>query len=664
MDVQMEINGEQQIKGRKLLPLLILILLFCTTLFSGCVSEPNAKRNRFISSGEEGLKEGEGSSTSSIGRTIGVVNDIDGEISGSEDNLELFNRGQAEIRYVIDPFDGTYQAKTSIPKNFTGLLYLSGLNITSLADRLVFVRFKFGRSLEPVTIPATIGRGSGITPQTDIELLIMDIQDRPFENIRLVYDLFDYNTYGANEDPVTDPRNKGLFCRGLRLEYDPTFEGELGDSQCDEAGEICKYAYAKIADSGLYYQNPYDPTKDDLAYLPSEPQINLNTSSIYYNSLSLSDALKKCLPDNNNLNNLNYVLGGTSSVSGSTITYNQTLSSSIVNSSNDFTQYTYKGPFRTIDRANWEITKDALQSQAVGNKFGLFDNYLVGYTACSSSDPTICAEAGYQSYLFPKAGKVSLKSNIEHFSSSSITGTRSLAVLSSSGTTQYMDGCNLRVMNYDSLTNTGISSCNVTAEIELFYYDEETGEERTIDSNIDVKIQLIRPSTTDYEGKEVLYESMKTCSNSNACGADECCYNSRCWSKDIVSQCLEDTTGEGNLGIGQSCTSNYECSSLCCDQSKGVCAVHINTDTEQVLCSKTPGQQCVAKEWCGKESVSNCIIVKTGLDLQGNQKCALRCYPIPTFSDCRDGVCIPPETPAVPAFDPDNCDSAVDPPIL
>jgi len=58
-------------------------------------------------------------------------------------------------------------------------------------------------------------------------------------------------------------------------------------------------------------------------------------------------------------------------------------------------------------------------------------------------------------------------------------------------------------------------------------------------------------------------------------------------------------------------------------------------------------------------------VVKTGLDLQGKKTCALRCYNVPTFGECKDGTCFPPETPEIPSFDPSDpaaCDEAIDPP--
>jgi len=214
-----------------------------------------------------------------------------GEMNG--DTLDdILKNGRAEIRYIVDPIDGTYKSKVTIPKNFTGLLYIAGINITSLRDKLVQVRFNFGREMEPITIPAIIARGQGILPQTDIEVVAMQITDHPFANIRLFYDLFDYTNYTASSTAVSDPRDSRLYCRGLRLEQDPT-ASTTAVSSCASGGDKCLYSYAKIVDSGL---NQTSSGIDiPIPGAPSEPQINLGQED--YSKESLEAALKKCLPD-------------------------------------------------------------------------------------------------------------------------------------------------------------------------------------------------------------------------------------------------------------------------------------------------------------------------------------------------------------------------------
>lgn len=604
----------------------------------------------------------ESDSTPVDGNAAGPGEGGDGSVASTLDGI--LENGEAELRHIVDPTDGTYKTKVTIPKNFTGLLYLSGLNITSLASKLVYARFNFGRDLEPVTIQATIGRAPGITPQTDIEVVILDINDKPFEDIRLLYDLFDYNDYDSDNDgteegtPVSDARDGYLYCRGLKLEHDPTFQSSLTNTACDgldgdgnSTDEKCLYAYAKIKDSGLYDSN-------SLALIPSTPQIDIGGSG--YTSDSETYAVTKCLPDSNNSSQLQAVLNATSITGAATLAGGETVTMPSA------ATYTYNGPYRALSQTSWEISAGSLFSDmTVGGTtpMGLFQkSYDIG-----NYDP----DGGYRSFLFPRSGTMSLSAGVQHFSLTDPFPTmgspdtpRTLTSLVSSGDSNYVDGCNIRMLEYDSSSNEGISSCNVTATIELLTIDAATNKETILTSSSKVKLQLIRPSETDYMGREVLYTSMKTCINSQSCGATECCFNSRCWSKELVAQCLEDASIVGNNGIGESCTSDFQCSSFCCNSSTGVCAVHLNTQDEQVLCSKAPGQTCVAREWCRKENVQHCYIVKTSKTAQGQQECALRCYNVPTYGDCRDGYCFPPVPPAVPEFDSSNpdCTEAIDPP--
>ena len=637
----------------------------------------------------------------------------------------------SELRHIVDPFDGSYKTKVSIPKNFTGLLFLSGLNITALSNRLISVRFRFGRDLEPVTIDAVVGRAPGLTPQTDTEVLILDMNNRPFENIRLLYDLYDYSDYrdDANplietKSPTNDPRNVGLYCRGLKLEHDPTFLPGNNNARCDgivacpfsvnqcnggakcasngspqglvigdvanihfldelnnkcyrningtnwvdvsvsggqilsPTGEKCLYAYAKIKDKGLIQAN-------NVAFNPVLPQIDISGGG--YATDSKDQQLTKCLPGildlttpANSVGHLKTLLNATS-VAGAALLFGNTVTTA------DNSSYTYQGPYRALDEAAWEISGGAVFSNiATGaNPVGLFQGSLAGA-------PTInglpSGNGGFNAFLFPRAGKMSLQSNVTHFSATTpFAPIRAQNSLAANGNSDFMDGCNIRVSNHDSFSNEGISSCNVTAVIEILAKDPTTGETVILgNANHELKLQLIRPSQTDFEGKEVLFTAMKSCQTSNGCGGDECCYNNRCWSKNLVSQCIEDAPTIGNGGVGASCGSDYECSSLCCNQNTSSCAVHINSATEKVLCSKSPGQRCVAEEFCRIEQVPTCQVTKTGIDPQGKQLCALRCFNIPTHGSCTNGFCQLPAFPDPETFDPDNpdCTNAKDPPVL
>lgn len=629
-------------------------LMACLLLVTSCVE--NSGRGRRLASSEATQKTGGSEDNQSHGQGSGPT---DGGLD--DDGVDL-SQGKSEIRFIVDPFSGTYKNKVTIPKNFTGELYLSGLNLTALKDRIIEVRFNFGRELEPVIIPATITRGSGITPQTDIEVLALSMDGRPFNQIRLLYNLFDYNDYRDENgdetlEPVMDPRDGNLFCRGLNVEDDPTFEGTASNTQCDGLDsqglpndEKCLYSYAKILDTGLFHDPDVTDGGPGFGRIPSEPQLDITSANNQgYAGESIEDNLKKCLPDNFDKDHIEGVLGMSFPTPSSPLLGQQ------FPGAGDHS--IFRGPYRPIGEWSWEISGLALFSDVDSNTepSGLFKK---------SFDGTV--NSGHESFLFPRAGKLDLQAGVEYFGSDEPFSPRSLKSLLSSGESQYVDGCNIRVSEYSSFTNEGISSCNVTATIDIVTTSLETGEKQVINTTKDVKLQLARPSVENFRGEEVLFQSMKTCSSSNSCGSDECCFNDRCWSKDLVSQCLEDADVVGNRGTGEACSSDYSCSSLCCNESKGTCDVHVNTDQEQVLCSKAPGQSCVSKEYCRKENINECFIVKTGSDNQGNETCALRCYNVPTFGSCKNGVCAPPVAPPIPQFDPENpdCSEAVDPPTF
>jgi hypothetical protein len=624
---------------------LMLAFTIFSLLMTSCVPtrDVSSRRSSTARSTDNGSGPGSGNGQGAVPG--------DGGISAGDE--ELIN-GRAELRHIVDPFDGTYKTKVTIPKNFTGLLYLSGLNFTSLAGKLVSARFRFGRELEPVVIQGTIGRAPGITPQTDIEVLILDFQDRPFENIRLLYDLYDYNDYRSDinpllEDkaPTNDPRDTGLYCRGLRTEHDPTFISTPSNPNCGVAGNRCLYSYAKLKDSGLIVKS------SGIALVPSEPQVDLAGGG--YTLDPLTNTLKKCLPDNNNAGNLNTALN--SNIAGA-LAYGLDITPNI------FPEiHQYKGPFRPLATDEWHISGSAILSDVTSPSYpsGLFQFSM-------NSDPNNLveyADGGYRSFMFPRAGTMPLSSGVDYLGNlSDPYGLKTLDTLLTSGDSKFMGGCNIRASNYDSFANEHIGSCNVVATIELIHTNLLTNQEEVLTSSTAVKLQLSRASITNFQGQEVLYSSLSSCSSSQTCGSNECCFNSRCWDKELVTQCLEDVAVVGNRGVGEVCNSDFECSSLCCNQSTGACSVHINDNENRVLCSKAPGQSCVMKEYCREENLSTCFIVNTGLDLQGQQLCSLRCYNVPTFGECINGICAPPPIPSVPIFDPTNpdCTTAIDPP--
>lgn len=537
---------------------------------------------------------------------------------------------KVELSHLVDPFEGTYKKKVSIPKNYKGNLYIAGLNVSALSSKLIKVRFNFGVDSQSVVLNATVARAPGIIPQTDIQVLVVDMNSRPFSKMVLGYDLYDYNDYDSDTSkaPVQDPMDSGLYCRGLKLEDDPTFDNTTAtNSTCSLATDKCLYAYAKVADSAMYNATT------GLTITPTRPQIWTLSSGTRTPTVANS-ALTMCLPDSPDILGLNSLFD---------------LNLVGANWNDSLLGANYRGPYRAINASGWKIQQSAIFNT---NKKGLFE----------SSFSTNDTYTGFKSLMFPRAGTVSLNQDVRYLGSSDRFGARSTLVADSTGTSKYVDGCNLRVMNYNVATAESISSCNVNGSIEIFYYNS-AGAEVNITTDRTIKLQLLRASLTNSEGKEVLASAFKRCESSSTCGSDECCYNSRCWSKELVTQCVDQTPVIGNQPIGDNCSSDYECSSLCCNSSTGSCAPHTTTGTNPVLCNKSAGQTCVAKQFCKPEYVATCKIVKTGTDANGKVTCTLRCPAVETYGECTAGYCVPPAVPAIPTFDPSNpdCSTAVDP---
>jgi hypothetical protein len=587
-------------------------------------------------------KNGNGNIDCPVG--VNCATPTDGSVGSTDEEIIP----KVEIRHLIEPkiddddTGGDYTRKLTIPKNYHGLLYLAGINVTTLADKNVKVRFNFGVTGEPITVPATVSQAAGLTPQTSVEVLVMDLRYRPFEDVQLIYDLFDYNEYTfrgssdvtALDEPVQDNRNEKLFCRGLSLKDDPTFEGQVADG-CKDTNDVCKYAYAKIVDKGLVRDGtPAVPIT------PQEPNIQSGTEAFYKDDDSIM--LNRCLPDNPASNT--YVYKDDPDSSTISLPYGASTS---VNSED----YYFLGPYRPINEANWEITSNAIFS----TKYGVFGDSMSG---------TLTA-AGIKSLMFPVATKFDLPKDVEYLGSNNPEDSRSLMTMTANTESNWMDGCNLRATTVDTNTGEHVGSCNVTATIDIITVDD-SGKETVVDSSIDVKLQLVKPQEINTEGDNVLLSSFQSCTSSNQCGSDSCCFNGRCWSKSLVSQCMDDLPSYGNLQPGASCTSDFMCASLCCNQGTGKCAVHDTLQDPEVLCSKPSGQFCIAKEWCMKHTVTECYIVKTGFTPTGATTCALRCYTSQIHGDCESGICKPPPQPELPVFNPndpnqDPCANAIDP---
>lgn len=656
--------------GKKILSQLLVMMFILTSCMPATAPRASLANQTPGTTGGGGVTSGNGagSDTSGIGNGTSLPPKV-------------------EIRHLIEPNlstdttyspgtglngGGSYVRKLTIPKNFAGRLYVAGINIGTLADRHVKVRFKFGVGREPVTIPATVTQAPGITPQTAISVLVLDLRSEPFRNIRLPYDLFDYNEYNfaTGDTPVQDNRDTGLYCRGLRVEDDPTFQGvgacDGVQSNPSQPAEECLYAYAKVLDQGLIKQSG----SIKVPITPSIPQVKSVTGSSYYQDY-LSQAIRKPLPDT--MPTTAPFIAGTYKFSELAVPANVTDSTNIT-----FTyptsiwdpvtilgsQYYYRGPYRLVNSGEWQFKFTKLDGEKRLFRENSWIDYPLYVTSPLPDDnqtSPVQDKIYYNSYMFPLATKLDLIANVSHLASNDVEAVRTEQNLSVAGKTMWMDGANARAQSRNTdLEHVG--SCNVAASIEVIAKDDN-GNDYVISLAKDVKLQLVRP--TQYRtdtGNEVLYTNFKSCSSNSACGSSECCFNNRCWDQSLVSQCFDSSSTQGNRVIGESCSTDLECSSLCCNRTSGQCAPHNTIITPAVLCSKPIGDYCIAKEWCQKSPVVKCLVVKTGTDTSGNVTCRQHCYNTYEYGDCKNGVCTPPVQESIPTFDPnaeDACDNAV-----
>lgn len=608
---------------------------------------------------------------------------------------------KVEIRHLIEPnlsYDPTYQTgtgqasggsyvrKLTLPKNFAGKLYVAGININTLTNRHVRVRFKWGLNRQAIPeagIPATVIQAPGITPQTPISVLVLDLKSEPFRTVRLPYDLFDYNDYDfpGGDTPVQDNRDTGLYCRGLQVADDPTFVGVGAcdglQSNSDQPEEECLYAYAKVADQGIVRRSgsvfiPYTPTLSQ--------QMSFQSTNYYQDTFSktLFKPLLDTMPTLSSFTAGTVLVSQASSGTGSpdltfpaaTIWDGRTVTGSS-------TLYYYRGPYRLMDSTNWQFRFPELDGEKRLFRQNSYVNFDLSKGALPDN-PVIVSVDGdgnlvftprdkiyYNSYLFPLATKLKLGAGVGYLGSSSVDGVRSVTSLASSGDSVWVDGSNARAQSKDSELNH-VGSCNVTSSIEIIAKDDN-GVEFTISQALDVKLQLVRPTVyrTDL-GDEVLYSNFRSCSSNSNCAGSECCINGRCWDENLISQCYDPSDIQGNLSVGSSCSSDLQCSSFCCSPTNGQCAPHNTSLNPAVLCSKPVGSFCIAKDWCAKAPITKCIVVTQPNDpLTGEARCRQSCFTVFEHGDCKNGACTPPVQPPIPVFnpaDPNRCNGAVPPP--
>lgn len=620
---------------KRLVP--VLVLFFFVFNLQSCIKGPSANRSVLPSKTTD---QNSGNNSNGNGQGNGSTQPDEGDIDSGETGDT--SKASVELRFFIDPFNGSAQTKLTLPKNFKGTLYIAGNNLTSLQDAFVDVVFKFGINSSVLTTKATIGKAKigGIIPQTDTDVLVLNFTTPPFASFALPYDLYDYNSYATDETPVQDPRNTGLYCRGLRLEDDPTFSRNSATG-CNLADDECLYAYAKVNDSNLYMPNassvlvPIDPTI---------PQIDASSNG--YATQSLTATRNTCLPDAGTEATVRTILGNDAASKNFSYGSNPTIGG---------ITYSYRGPYYASSTNLWQIRDAAI----IGSK-GLFQGSL---NAANNYD----VDAGTRSMLFPLATKMNLRAGVQYYGSDNYYDlVRGITSLASAGESKWMDGCNARTISKAESNGESISSCNVTGTIELIVSRKNatdgTVTKETIGSTKNLKLQIIRKSETDSEGSEQIITSFNTCKSSNTCAADECCYNSRCWSKTLVYQCIEDVTGDMSGANGTACESDFECQSLCCDPSTRYCKEHSPDFSTPKYCEKPTGNTCVAKDWCGQEDVSVCKVYHTEDRYDDTGKlvpvCSVVCLPEKRFGDCIEGVCKSPEAPEPEKLEETNCSEA------
>ena len=585
----------------------MIIWWFIFSLFFGCM-ENQTTGKRLTSGSSKGIQKG-------IDAQNPDATDLTPTVTPTEIPSNL--APEVLLNGIVDPNDGSYKTKISLPKNFDGRLYLSGLNLFTLKDKIIYVRFRFGTEQSSVTMQGLIAKGSGITPDVQVDHLILDFNQQNFRDIRVHYDLYDYKDYSENNSVVENSKDLNLYCRGLKTEDDPTFVPTASKPKCNYAQARCLYSYASIIDSGLY-------DSSNLTTLRKYPLYDVEKNGYDQNSLEV--VKNRCLPDSADILDLQTTMGPLGKV-----VVNNSLSSVIRLDGKD---YTWRGPFRTTALNFWQIS-----GNAVFGKYGVFQKSIDG-----STNP----EFGFVANLYPRAQTLTLQNQIEYIGSASAFERKERKKMSFNGESLYMDGCSTRVIS------PTVNKCNVTGDIEVFYLDENEKEIRVV-KNKTLKIQLIE--------EQNIFTTSRSCQIDGNCGTGECCFNNQCFEKSLVGgTCLSDLNNEGNQQIGANCQSDLECSSLCCNNQK-ICAPHSYTQDLKVLCSKSAGESCIAREFCQEYQIATCYKVKTGI-FDGRQTCAIRCYYKPTFGDCINFKCQIPATPSIPYLDPKNpnCSDAIDAP--
>lgn len=592
----------------------------------------------FLTSCESGRTT---SKTGSLNTDNSTIGDGDGD-DGGDDETPPEEEVAIALHHIIDPFDGSYRYKVTIPKTYRGELYFSGPNLSSLNDSQLEVSISFGQSpYHEVRLPAVLTTTTSPTTGDLVQVIKVAVTGMDFSSVPLAYHLYDYNDYNfldplaplssTWDEPVTHNMHEKLYCRGLALSDDPT-----AINNCTGTGDECRYAYARVDDVGLY-----NATTGQFIYPQGASARQIDNSGIGYDLDGDQSRLLRCLPDDG---------GGVDA--GSVVSIGDVL----ISFAGD--NYEYQGPYQANDYSNWQITGDAI----FGDKGLFLDRH---FSAPLASDPNY----GIRSLKFPLFTKIFLANQTQYLGvdpGEPASAAKSLQVLSAgvgqvNGETRYVDGCNARA-NTSSLMQESIDACNVAASVKL--YRKQMGPQHVNESfklvaySQNLKIQLVPDDANFTTGNSVLGGAFQGCTQNSDC-EEGCCVNNRCISDQIMGSCPNlPGSGMSNLALGQSCGSDFSCQSLCCQG--GVCAPHDPGASPSIYCQKPIGQSCaLGDEYCQFASVTQCLMVKTG---PGVNDCDYRCYTNPAVHGrCISGTCAAPATPVNMVDERGiTCENAVD----
>ena len=121
----------------KLLKIQLTFIICALIQLSSCVENQSLSEHRRTSSSSV-KKTDSDAENSSKGTASNAVSSADSSSSESITDI-ILEHGKAELMHLVDPVEGKFYKKVTIPKNYAGYFYLSGLNITSLSSRIVSV---------------------------------------------------------------------------------------------------------------------------------------------------------------------------------------------------------------------------------------------------------------------------------------------------------------------------------------------------------------------------------------------------------------------------------------------------------------------------------------------------------------------------------------------